>query len=110
MSKMILGKRAENGKSRITPKCRNFFRQLGKNVENCFCGCFKKNLRIFSRIYLNWLNISKFKTKVPLVAYIFVYSEMLQPDFLYLKFSCAYSTLHLYIIAYFIGSSVQSYN
>ncbi len=68
---MILGKSAENGKSRITPKCRNFFRQLGKNVEKCFFGCFKKNLMIFQE-YFNWLYISKFKT-IPLAANIFVY-------------------------------------
>ncbi len=34
MSKMKQGKTTENGKSLITPKCRNCFGELRKSVEN----------------------------------------------------------------------------
>ncbi len=37
---MIEGKTAENGELTTTPKCRNYFGHLGKNVENFFCQFF----------------------------------------------------------------------
>jgi hypothetical protein len=65
MSKMILGKNAENDKWTLTPNCRNHFRELGQNVKNLFYSYFQLNFFWVKNICsIIWLFLIKWLTFV----------------------------------------------